>query len=223
MNTPTRLLQLSSRCGQYAISTQDKMKKVLDLWSKNSTFPPLMLAKLKGLVNEVDSSAQGAYFDRFLSCPVYSTCEIASHTLRHPSTVYTQSNATLCVQRTYQYPRNPLFLHGMMKTERSTGDVPCFSFSQNRFTNSVCGPASRNKYQFAVSAAWGNCRSRHPANERHAANKRHTHQRTPTCTSCVASDDHSQCICNTDTSFEHVECLSFRKLGVTKHSTDNSQ
>lgn len=61
-------------------TAQDKMKKVLDLWSKNSTFPPLMLAKLKGLVNGVDSPAQGAYFEHlFPVLPIYSTtCEIAS-------------------------------------------------------------------------------------------------------------------------------------------------
>lgn len=41
---------------------QDKMKKVLDLWSKNSTFPVHYLAKLKGLVSGGDYlTAQGAY------------------------------------------------------------------------------------------------------------------------------------------------------------------
>lgn len=41
---------------------QDKMKKVLDLWSKNSTFPAQYLAKLKGLVSGGDYlTAQGAY------------------------------------------------------------------------------------------------------------------------------------------------------------------
>jgi hypothetical protein len=112
-------------------ATQDKMKKVLDLWSKNSTFPPLMLAKLKGIVNEVDSSAQGAYFETLfpvLPSILYHVRNCITHawSISHPSTVYTQSNVTLCAQRNYQSLRNPLLLHGMMKTERSAWGCPPF-------------------------------------------------------------------------------------------------
>lgn len=45
---------------------QDKMNKVLDLWSRSSTFPSYHLTKLKGLVNEATTSAQGAYFEHYL-------------------------------------------------------------------------------------------------------------------------------------------------------------
>ncbi|KAF8307789.1 hypothetical protein DL93DRAFT_2222028 [Clavulina sp. PMI_390] len=45
---------------------REKMNKVLDLWSKGSTFPSHIMIRLKSYAGEADPSAfQGAYFTRF--------------------------------------------------------------------------------------------------------------------------------------------------------------
>lgn len=113
---------------QFAV--QDKMNKVLDLWSKNSTFPSHLLAKLKGLVNEGDSSAQGAYFEHlYLVLPsiLYHVRNcITLVDLAPVDCLYAIKRRASCPEHINHSFRNPLFLRGIMKTERIIGRRPLF-------------------------------------------------------------------------------------------------
>lgn len=94
------------------------MRKVLDLWTKNATFPVQFMARLRDLVNEGDSSAQGTFFEQIILMTACSQVYFLryhvhlSKSKNRKTTIYACARNWLCsyMVTPYMHARSILFI-----------------------------------------------------------------------------------------------------------------